>query len=245
MDYAQFHGAHMGTVWRVVETQEVAATREITQSAQQQSRLETLLDFSKPELPEDCTNLSYLMATPFRYPPLKYGSRFGSTWERGIYYASLELETGLAEAALYLWLFQDGLHQLGPLEQIKDQRTSFSVKIKSSQALDLRAPPFDKNKTEITDPISWAFCQQLGKEIRACGTEFFWYPSARHEGGTNVAVLTPKAFARNNLHEQSQWNLRLDAETCWFGQYGGASYEFHRTQFEADGKIQHPVNHSF
>ena len=186
----------MGTVWRVVETQEVAATREITHSAQQQSRLEELLDLSKPPIPDDCLDLSYLMATPFRYPPLKYGSRFGSTWERGIYYASLELETGLAEAALYLWLFQSGLTELGPLAQMKDQRTSFSVRIKSPQALDLREPPFDKQHAQITDPTSWEYCQGLGKEIRASGAEFFWYPSARLPGGTNVAVLTPKAFAR-------------------------------------------------
>ncbi|MCV6615090.1 MAG: RES family NAD+ phosphorylase [Cellvibrionaceae bacterium] len=40
------------------------------------------------------------MSTPFRYPPLAYGSRFGSTLERGIFYASQELATAFAESAV-------------------------------------------------------------------------------------------------------------------------------------------------
>ena len=37
-----------------------------------------------------------LLSTPFRYPPLPYGSRFGRRHEHGIYYGSKRLDTNLA-----------------------------------------------------------------------------------------------------------------------------------------------------
>lgn len=237
----------VGSCWRVVETQETAATMAITQSAAEQSRLEELLDTSKPKIPADCQGLSYLLMTPFRYPPLRYGSRFGSTWERGIFYGSCELKTAFAETAVYFWLFQQGPKTPGPLEQIRDQRTAFSVKLISQKALDLHSGAFAYSEEfasaskNINRPDSWEYTQQLGKQLRELGAEFIIYASARYAGGHNIAVFSPLAFAEKEPAQQQLWHVRFTTDTCVFVRAGiSDGFEFRREDFSVAGKIPHP-----
>lgn len=232
----------VGSCWRVVETQEIAATMAITQSAADQSRLEELLDTSKPKIPADCKGLSYLLMTPFRYPPLRYGSRFGSTWERGIFYGSCELKTAFAETAVYFWLFQQGPATLGPLAHIRDQRTAFSVKLSSQKALDLHSDAFALVFDKINQPDSWEFTQQLGKQLRELGAEFIIYPSARIAGGKNIALFSPLAFAEKEPAQQQLWHVRFTTDSCVFVRAGmSESVEFQRQDFSVAGKIPHPA----
>ncbi|HSX50714.1 MAG TPA: RES family NAD+ phosphorylase [Cellvibrio sp.] len=236
----------VGSCWRVVETQETAATMAITSSAAAQSRLEELLDLSKPKIPADCIGLSYLLMTPFRYPPLRHGSRFGSTWERGIFYGSRELKTAFAETAVYFWLFQQGPRELGPLAQIRDQRTAFSVKLISKKALDLHeafahSEAFAAELENIQRPDSWSYTQQLGTQLRELGAEFIIYPSARYAGGKNIAVFSPLAFAEKDPAQQQLWHVRFTTDTCVFVRAGVSDgFEFQRKDFSIDGKIPHP-----
>lgn len=241
MDLESLLGTHLGLCWRVVETQEVAATRAITKSSDDQRRLEELLDLSKPNIPMDCEGLSYLLMTPFRYPPLKYGSRFGSTMERGIFYGSADLRTAFAETAVYFWLFQSGPIIKGPLEIIRDQRTAFSSRLSSQKALDLAGLSSVMDLHEVCNPASWNYSQAIGARLRAIGAEFFWYPSARIESGKNIAVLSPKAFASREPDKQLHWNVQFSSTTCWFGRHGSESFEFNRSSFEFDGLIPHPA----
>lgn len=234
----------VGLVWRVVETQETAATRAITKNAEAQSRLEELLDSCKPPVPEACQQLSYLLMTPFRYPPLKYGSRYGTTVERGIFYAAKEQQTALAETAVYLWLFQSGPVETGPLSEFTDSRTLFSVRLRTRRGCDLSSPAFAGIRTQLTRPDDWGYTQQLGAQLRGAGVEFFWFPSARLGSGTNAAVLDPKAFASTRPDSQELWNLRLSSELCWFGKANAdrddnAYFEFNREQFEIRGLMKH------
>lgn len=238
----------VGSCWRVVETQETAATMAITQSAVEQSRLEELLDLSKPKIPADCNGLSYLLMTPFRYPPLRYGSRFGSTWERGIFYGSCELKTAFAETAVYFWLFQQGPKTLGPLEQIRDQRTAFSVKLISQKALDLHSDAFvhsqefSSARENINRPDSWEYTQQLGKQLRELGAEFIIYPSSRLAGGKNIAVFSPHAFAEKDPAQQQLWHVRFTTDSCVFVRAGiSDGFEFYRQDFSVGGRIPHPT----
>lgn len=242
MDLAAQLGSYViGSCWRVVETQETAATMAITRSAAEQSRLEELLDTSKPKIPQDCIGLSYLLMTPFRYPPLRYGSRFGSTWERGIFYGSCELKTALAETAVYFWLFQQGPTQLGPLAQIRDQRTAFSVKLMSQKALDLHSDEFTDMQVKIKRPDSWDYTQELGKQLRELGAEFIVYPSARLADGKNIAVFSPSAFAEKEPAKQQLWHVRFTTDSCVFVRAGVSdSFEFLRDEFCVAGKIPHP-----
>lgn len=67
-----------GTVLRLVESQEKVATTRIVSTLERQALLEDILERSKPPLPAIGTTLHWLLATPFRYPPLRHGSRFGA-----------------------------------------------------------------------------------------------------------------------------------------------------------------------
>ncbi|MBT8148749.1 MAG: RES family NAD+ phosphorylase [Pseudomonadales bacterium] len=229
-------------VWRVVETQEIAATQAITESAEQQSRLEQLLDASKPPVADDCQGLSYLLYTPFRYPPLQYGSRFGGRFERGIFYASLNQAAAFAESATYLWLFQSGPIEPGPLAVIRDQRTAFLVSIKATRAIDLARPAFARIRQAASEPGSWDLSQKLGSAMREARTQYCLYASPRLPPAINVAVFAANAFADAQPRDTQHWHLRLNEQSCWFtrrGKQGGESFEFRRADFEVEGRIPH------
>ena len=66
--------------YRVVEAQHINSTRKLVDTDDEQELLEALIDGAKRPAPVGASfvGLHYLLSTPFRYPPLKYGSRFGS-----------------------------------------------------------------------------------------------------------------------------------------------------------------------
>ena len=76
-----------GHLFRLVASQEQAATLSLVDNLQEQVLLDQLLEDTKPVVPPAARHLHYLLKTPFRYPPLKWGSRFGSVHEPGIFYA--------------------------------------------------------------------------------------------------------------------------------------------------------------
>lgn len=242
-DYSSVQQRLVRTCWRVVETQEIAATQAITRNAGEQSRLEALLDASKPSVPADCEGLSYLLYTPFRYPPLDYGSRFGRQFERGIFYASIQPEAAFAECALYLWLFQQGPIEAGPLAVIRDQRTAFSSRVRSSRAVDTTGDAFSEVASKISDPASWDFPQRLGSCLRGARSGYCLYASARLADTVNIAVFDPAAFAEPAPLALQHWHLWLDSERCRFSRRatgGDITLEFEYTQFAIDGAIPHP-----
>ena len=93
--------------WRAVEAQHQVSTRKLVDTLEEQQLLEELIDASKPP---DATRgrLHYLLATPFRYPPLRHGSRFGTRQERGIWYGAETRRTLFAEVAYYRLIFLEG-----------------------------------------------------------------------------------------------------------------------------------------
>ncbi|WP_371194936.1 RES family NAD+ phosphorylase [Glaciecola sp. SC05] len=228
---------HLG--WRIVETQEIAATRAVTASAQAQSRLEELLDQTKPMVPLDCVGLDYRLFTPFRYPPLDYGSRFGSAIERGIFYGSTSLETAFAEASVYLWLFQAGMADLGPLKQMHAQRTAFQFALLTEQGAMLTELVTKDELKTLCAADSWQASQQKGTQFREQGLAYLIYPSARFEQGNNVAVFKPSAFASRVPIASMQWRLQMNNEYCWFSN-GKTAYEYWHKDFSTDGIIPHP-----
>ena len=65
---------HEGELLRMVESQEQVATRSLVDDLAEQALLEQMLEQSKPPLPDNASNLDYLLSTPFRYPPLELDS---------------------------------------------------------------------------------------------------------------------------------------------------------------------------
>jgi hypothetical protein len=84
--------------WRVVESQHEVSTRKLVHTAAEQELLETLLERVKPPVTTG-SRRHYLLFTPFRYPPLRHGSRFGSRHELGIWYGAEQQRTAFAEVA--------------------------------------------------------------------------------------------------------------------------------------------------
>lgn len=234
-------GPSHGYLWRIVENQEQAATRSITRSAQEQSRLELLLDSNKPAYMPGTEHLHWLLKTPFRYPPLRHGSRFGSPMERGILYGSRELHTAMTESAVYLWLFRAAPAELGPLERIADGRAALQFDIAHPRCSDLTDAE-QNHKTQISNPASYAFSQALGAQLREQEAGAIWFQSARRAQGINCAVIDPQAINAATEPRLQHWQLQLDANTCWWGRTGGESFEVHYDSVaDAAGRIPHPA----
>jgi hypothetical protein len=189
--------------WRAVEAQHQIATRKLVDSDEEQMALEEILERYKP--PQQVTQrLHYLLATPFRYPPLPHGSRFGSRHEPGIWYGSEALRTVFAEVAYYRLLFLEGTEaDLGTLEA---DLTVFSAGIRTNRGVDLTVPPFERWRRALTSKTSYAATRPLGAALRRAEIEAVRHFSARDvEIGVNVAVLGPHAFTHRRPRRLQTW----------------------------------------
>lgn len=195
----------MALIFRFVESQEQVATLSLVNNVYDQGVLEELIESTKNLLPDNTDTLHYLLKTPFRYPPLRYGSRFGTTYEQGIFYGSLQVTTALAETAYYRFVYM-----LGPeipfQSIISSEHSSFSVSVKSELAICLDEPPFSNYESILTSPSSYTETQQLGANMRRDGVEIFRYISARDKKkGKNVALFTPEAFHSKKPSKLTSW----------------------------------------
>jgi hypothetical protein len=225
-----------------VEAQHQVSTRKLVDSADEQVLLEELIDRAKPP---DMTagKTHYLLATPFRYPPLRHGSRFGTRHERGIWYGSETRGAVFAEVAYYRLLFLEGSH--ADLETLTTQLTAFRVSARSSSGVDLAAPPFDKHRRAIASPVKYAESQALGAAMRKAGVELVRYPSARDpDSGVNVAAFTPAVFGRAKPRDFETWNCtatRDAVELVKRDYFGRAVHAFAREQFLVAGALPAPA----
>lgn len=231
--------------FRVVESQHVVSTRKLVDSGDEQALLEELVDRVKPPLPPDpdLRKLHYLLSTPFRHPPLRYGSRFGTRAERGIWYGSRELATCFAEVAYYRLLFLEGT--AADLGTIVVELTAFRVPIRAPRSVDLTRAPFIEFAGEISDKVSYGAAQTLGREMRAAGIRGFLYASARTAGkGTNVGLFGP-AFASNKPSRFETWACATDRDSVEMTEKSlgskHARFTFPRSQFLVDGKLPSPA----
>lgn len=231
-----------GRLWRVVENQEQAATRAITTSAEEQARLETLLEGHKPAWLPGSEGLHWLLRTPFRYPPLRFGSRFGAPTEPGVLYGAERRETAMTEAATYLWLFRAAPLETGPLAVLRGSRTLLRFRYRTDRCADLCRPAAQPHWPEIRNPASWTFTQRLGTALREAGAEVIRAPSARDPNGINGAVLSPSAVATQQAPDPENWLFRLDGERCWWGSGRRRHFEIRHAELSDDaGVIPHPA----
>jgi hypothetical protein len=194
-----------GSAWRAVESQHVASTRKLVDSDDEQEMLEASIDSVKPPWPagKRFVGLHYLLATPFRHPPLRYGSRFGTRRERGIFYAAETQPTVFAEKAYYVLLFLEGTEaDLAPLTR---PLTVFQVRISTKKGADLTRPPFEVFTDRISSPASYRDSQPLGAAMRAAGVTAFRFVSARDpRHGVNLGLFEPVFTTKKPLHAE-QW----------------------------------------
>ena len=231
-----------GEAIRVVESQEQVATNSLVDGLDEQSLLEEMLERSKPPLPADTEGLHYLLATPFRYPPLPCGSRFGRRHEPGLFYASQQLASALAEAAYYRFVFWSGMEEAPPSSRFMTQHTVFAVNYSTATGLRLQRPPFAAYETLLTDPTDYVITQQLGSLMRAEGISAFEYISARDlNKGTNVALYTPEAFKSNEPLYQQSWFCETRPDRVIFAARPNDVYQFSLDTYLIDGLFPQPA----
>src|SRR5918911_1804344 len=171
-------GALRGRFCRVVEAQFRNSTRKLVDSDAEQELLEELIDRrAKLPVPAGFEDLHYLLYTPFRHPPLRNGSRFGTRLMRGILYGSRELPTAFAEVAYYRLVFLEG--PAVDLGELRLELTAFWFGIAASRGVDLSIPPFREYEARISSKTRYDASQRLGAEMRSAGVQCCLYVSAR------------------------------------------------------------------
>ena len=230
------------TPWRVVESQHEVSTRKLVHSAAEQALLEQLIEGVKPPALIGA-RLPYLLFTPFRYPPLRRGSRFGPRNERGIWYGAEELRTAFAEVAYYRLLFLEGTR--AALDLVTTAVTAFTVRMRSTHGVNLDAPPFDAHRDAISSPVSYVESQALGGAMRDAGVALFRFRSARDaHSGVNVGAFNPAVFHAATPQNFQQWHCAANTGVVEFtrGELWGARelHVFERVQFLVDGTLPMP-----
>ncbi len=228
--------------WRVVEAQHQVSTRKLVDSFEEQSLLEEMIDRVKPPA-QAGGRLHYLLSTPFRYPPLRHGSRFGGRRERGIWYGSEDRRTAFAEVAYYRLLFLEGTKAaLGTLETAL---TAFTARVRTTRGIDLVVPPFADHRKAIASPTSYLSSQALGTAMREASVEAIRYPSARDaEGGVNVGVFNPAAFGNAKPRLFETWHCAASTgrvEVTQADYFKRETFAFPRSQFLVKGELPAPA----
>ena len=231
-----------GRAWRVVESQHLFATRKLVDSDEEQALLEELIEDVKPPAGA-AAGLHYLLFTPFRYPPLRHGSRFGTRAENGIWYGSRTRATAFAEKAYYLLLFLEGTTaELTPLET---DVSIFQAAYETGKGVDLTRGAFARYTELISSPSDYAAPQMLGREMRADGVEAFLYTSARDpEHGANVGLFVREALSSRKPSVPESWRCvvtRDGVEVTKEDVFRSASFVFKRRLFEVDGRLPAPA----
>lgn len=231
-----------GTLSRLVESQEQVATLGYVDTLEEQSLLEEMLEAVKPPYPSDSEGYHYLLKTPFRYPPLEWGSRFGRVHEPSIFYAGLSVSSTLAEAAYYRFVFWQSMDAPAIKSSIRSEHTLFSVGYNTGYGLRLNAPAFHEFSSELTHPSNYQPCQLLGTRLRDL-VSMFEYQSARDpEQGACVGVFTPEVFTRKKPTESSQWLCETNASEVLYKQVGSKGViNFRIEDFSIDGELPYPA----
>ncbi|MFT4929882.1 MAG: hypothetical protein ACI8WB_006017 [Phenylobacterium sp.] len=242
-------------VFRIVETQAYAATTTLVDDLNEQALLEQMLDEVKPPYKTmgHAQTLHYLISTPFRYPPLKYGSRFGSRYMAGYFYASEDELTSLAECAYYRFCFLAAMSE--PYRAtIQSDHMMFSVSVSSHCAADLTKVSTGFIIDSLKGQRDYSFTQALGKMlVEEHSAKVIRYFSARSSVrtsakttedanvGINVAIATPSEITSAKPENSVNWICHTTEEVISFNSRGLQCVSFPRSQFCVNGEFSQPA----
>ncbi|TNC80802.1 MAG: hypothetical protein C9356_11810 [Oleiphilus sp.] len=228
-------------VKRLVESQQKSATFEVAGfDPDKHDVLEALLERHKPKLDEALDQRHYLIKTPFRYPPLRHGSRFGSRHERGIFYASYTDACLFAEVAYYRFVFLEDMDV--PLEDpIITEHSLFGVRVETTKAIALDEGRFDEDRETWRNTDNYGPCQRFGRLAREQGADIIRYFSARtNDGARNVAVLNHEAIVSDPKNMISV-RCTLTKDIVHFLQPGsGKVFAYKRDDFVSNDVLPRP-----
>ena len=236
------HRQVMGTLQRLVENQEQKVTLRLTDNLAEHEVLEALLEDSKPDVTTHprIAKFDYLLRTPWRYPPLPWGSRFGRRFEPGLFYGALSKVSLFAEAAYYRFVFLAGMET--PFrDRVISQFTMYKASYQTSKAFDLTRAPFSKHEKVLRHPSNYGPCQELGSVLRSRSTEAIVYLSARtQEQALNIALLSPDALRSRKHRDPRQVLCEASSEQVSF-RFDDELREYPRSDFTVRGRIPLPA----
>lgn len=150
---------------------------------------------------------SPIMAAFTHLNPL--GDRF-TEGSYGVFYASLALETAIAETAWHRTRFLTATDE--PAQEL-DTRV-YAVDL-TADMHDIRA--LRDSHPGLYDPANYAMSQSLARDLRAAGSDGILYGSVRDERGECVAVFRPRLLS----------NCRQERHLCyvWDGRAISTVYE--------------------
>lgn len=232
-----------GTFHRLVESQQAIATLAYVDTLEEQAVLESLLETTKPPWPPDSGRYHYLLRTPFRYPPLEWGSRFGRAHEPSLLYGGLSRSATLAESAYYRLVFMHSMAAPLPPAPIHSQHTLLTARYRTPQGIQLQAPPFDQEQKRLTHPADYRATQALGTEMRTAGIQAFEYASARDPGrGLCVGLFAIQALADTQPRSTQRWVCETSANHVSFKPvHGNDVLVFPLSLFLLDGQLPKPA----
>ena len=199
---------YAGSVWRLVESQSQIATVRITDTLDEQARLEALLDRTKPTWPVKCEGMDFLLATPFRYWPYPNGSRFRRAQQQdGVFYAAETVKTAVAEMSFYrLMFFMESPEMRRSASAM--EMSAFSVDVRTDIAVDLTQLPFSEKADWWQNATDYSKCQDLSDQARMIGAGAIRYRSVRcPDQGINLAILDPDVFVDRLIKQRQTWHI--------------------------------------
>lgn len=210
-ELASEHQPYNGRVWRVVEAQHRISTNRLATNLDDQHTLEHLAEEVKPQIPESAKHFHFLLASPFRYGHSQ-ASRFRRAGEKpGIFYASENESTAIAEAAYWrLHFFSRSPGFSAP--STTTEYTSFTVKLDVLRGIDLTVSPFKASADLWNDLTDYSACQELARAAREAGTQSIRTVSVRDPThGCNIVVLDPTSFSESSPRTGNTWHMRFEA----------------------------------
>lgn len=132
--------------------------------------------------------------------PSRYGDGSFPVW-----YGSLHAETTIWETVYHM--IREELHRRGHHKVIERNRTIFEV---SCTAILIDLTDNSPYRSELIDPTSYDFTQQVGRRIRNEGHPGLLAPSARLQGGCNIVVFHPGVLSDPKIIRQLQYQLDPD-----------------------------------
>lgn len=206
-----------GLLVRIIESQDLVATRSLVSDLGKQELLESMLDaYSKPSPSSYPAHRHYLLSTPFRYPPLKYGSRFGTRLYPSLFYGALSQPTVLAECAYYRFVFWHDMVSPPP-KPIESEHTLFCAAYRAEHGVRLNEAPFDGVQDKLRHPSDYGYTQALGAHLREAGATCILYTSARDpQEGTNIGIFVPEVLQGQAPQSTRSWTSRTDSESVLF-----------------------------
>jgi hypothetical protein len=226
--------------WRAVEAQHRVSTAKLTDSGQEQERLEQLIENSKPSILEECRHLSFLLSTPFRYGAVyPTGSRFRrSGYTAGVFYAAELSKTTITELAFYRLLFFADSPST-PWPKNPGEYSAFAVEFDTDRGLDLTKPSLNRHASLWKHPTDYSHCQALADGARAADLQAIAYESVRAPTATNYALLTCQVFAKPDEVGRETWRIHFSSSGVRiFCEMPRVSYDLPRSVFDTDPRTQ-------